>query len=97
MKETDRIWLLLAKKLTGEAKKEELAELQDLIREYPVAKHHLRLFSDICEPVKLKDSEEVEKDSEEAENAFARHLQRMKRLHVNFTSDSLNIPLPEEG
>ncbi len=70
MKEQDRLWVLMARQLTGEATEEELLELQKLLEKYPDATTSTPILSEILKPAEGKISE----DSEEA---FTRHHQRM--------------------
>ena len=74
MQYQDRIWDLTAKKLSGEATAEELAELQQLLQDHPEMVQQVGLLSAIWQPThkKIADSE--------TENAFNRHLHRMARL-----------------
>jgi putative ABC transport system permease protein len=70
MEEQDRLWVLIAKQLTGEATEEELLELQKLLEKYPDATSSTRILSEILKPAEGK-------MSEESEEAFTRHHQRM--------------------
>ena len=47
MKEQDRIWTLIARKLAGEATEKELEELQELLKKYPEAGYSLQVLSDL--------------------------------------------------
>ncbi|HWK02616.1 MAG TPA: ABC transporter permease [Puia sp.] len=70
MKEQDRLWILIARQLTGEATEEELQELQKLLQETPDISYPMQVLSNLWKPTEPK-------DAEESENAFTRHHQRM--------------------
>jgi putative ABC transport system permease protein len=70
MKEKDRIWSLIAKKLAGEASDDELAELEQLLKNHPDATYPMELLTDLWQQQQKVDTSEIDK-------AFARHLQRM--------------------
>ena len=69
----DRIWTLLALKLTGEATPQELQELDSLLQQFPGASHSAELFDKLFSP-------EQTPPGKEAEDAYSRHLQRMKTM-----------------
>lgn len=68
MKEQDRIWILMARKLSGEATPEELAELARFQQQHPEITYSLQVLSDLetTGPAPL-----------DTEDAFQRHLTRM--------------------
>ena len=70
MKEQDRLWILITRQLAGEATEEELQELQQLLQKYPDTSYPLQVLSNLLKPAEPK-------DTEESENAFTRHHQRM--------------------
>lgn len=70
MEEKDRIWLLFARKLTGEATREELDELQELLQKYPDITFPVQFLSDAWK-------QKNEKEDPEAEDAYSRHLRRL--------------------
>ena len=70
MKDQDRLWILIAKQLTGEATAEELLELQKLLQKYPDTTYTTQILSELLKPAE-------QKDAGESENAFTRHHQRM--------------------
>src|SRR6476619_3698979 len=84
----NRYWNLLAKKLSGEARPEELDELDELMREHPEwiypAEHVQGLF-------RLPVSD---KDSYDAELAFEVHLSRMKAAGSGLPQLEEPEPLP---
>src|ERR1700754_4307307 len=70
MKEKDRIWHLMARKLSGEATEEEKKELELLQQQHPDLTYSYQLLSDLWRS-------QSEKDQTETEDAFSRHLTRM--------------------
>jgi len=70
MKERDRIWKLVAKKLAGEATERDLRELQELIKAEPESSYSIQLLIDMWES-------SARGEDEEARGAFDRHLQRL--------------------
>ncbi len=70
MKEKDRIWHLMARKLSGEATEEEKKELELWQQQHPEMTYSLQLISDLWKY-------QSEKDETETEDAFSRHLTRM--------------------
>ncbi|WP_126969386.1 FecR family protein [Gynurincola endophyticus] len=79
--QVERIWLLIARKLSDEASMEELKELDMLIRQYPDSHFSLEVFNRLWE----KD-EEV--DPADLEDAYARHLNRMAEKGIHFSNGS---------
>lgn len=68
-----RIWLLISKKLAGEASESELKELQVLIRDNPEMEEFLESANKIWET-------NVPVNAWEVEQAYARHIIRMESL-----------------
>jgi putative ABC transport system permease protein len=68
MKEQDRIWILMARKLSGEATPEELAELTRFQQQHPEITYSLQVLSDLWHTQQKEPSEEA---------AYQRHLTRM--------------------
>lgn len=66
----DRLWVLIGKQLSGEASEEELQELQKLMQQFPDASYPMQILSGLWKPTE-------EKASQESEDAFSRHHQRM--------------------
>src|ERR1700761_3023735 len=75
MKEADRIWFLMARKLSGEATPEELAELARFQQEHPDQTYSLQVLADLWHAQQREAS--VAREAKEAEDAFQRHLTRM--------------------
>jgi hypothetical protein len=76
MKEKDRIWCLIAKKLSREASVYELAELEQLLKDHPDAAYSIKLLTNLWQQQPKVDAAELDK-------AFARHLQRMAEAEQN--------------
>src|ERR1700722_2409221 len=77
MDQQDRLYLLIARKLSGEATLEELAELARYQQEHPESTYSLQVLTDLWNQHskdELKDGQKAEADSEAA---FQRHLTRM--------------------
>ncbi|HEY8972217.1 MAG TPA: hypothetical protein VIM64_24100, partial [Puia sp.] len=89
MKERDRIWKLVAKKLAGEATERDLRELQELINHQPESSYSIQLLIDIWESAPLR-------DKEEQEAAFDRHLQRLEAHQRSLRKASRYKP-PKDG
>jgi ferric-dicitrate binding protein FerR (iron transport regulator) len=74
----DNIWNLIAKKLSGEADREELQELEDQLRINPDLHYSMQNIIDLWKPQRGL-------DLEEAHQAFNRHLERMQEQCPAFT------------
>lgn len=72
----DRIWLLVSKKLAGEANTDELTELEDLLRRDPDMHYALQNISDLWNL--------PNQHTTETEEAFDRHTSRMKANGVSW-------------
>jgi len=70
MKEKDRIWYLMARKLAGEATEEEKKELEEWQQSHPEMTYGLNLLTDLWRS-------QPEKNDAGAEEAFSQHLTRM--------------------
>lgn len=75
MVNNDRIWLLIGRKLAGEASAEELRELEQLLRTHPDIHFPLQTLSDLWSR-KSSDS-----DTELA-NAYSLHLEKMRQAGI---------------
>ena len=71
----DRIWLLIGRKLAGEASAEELQELEQLLRTRPEIHFPLQTLSDLW-------SRKFSHVDTKLENAYAFHLEKMKQAGV---------------
>src|SRR5689334_2373633 len=70
MQDVERIWHLMAKKLSDEATSEELEELRVLLLKYPETSFTLQIMTDLWK-------KGLEPDDTATEDAWMRHLQRM--------------------
>ncbi|HVU55146.1 MAG TPA: ABC transporter permease [Puia sp.] len=70
MKERDRIWKLIAKKLAGEATERDLRELQELLKDQPESSYSIQLLIDMW-------GSSAPADTAAAEEAFEEHLLRL--------------------
>src|SRR4030095_4205339 len=71
----DLFWNLLAKKLAGEATAEEIQELEELMRVHPEWHYAAQHIEDIW-------GLRVKENSQAAEDAYLRHLNRMKKIGI---------------
>jgi transmembrane sensor len=69
------IWNLIAKMLAGEASPEELLELEKLLKENPDLHYPVQMVNDLWHTAKAA-------ETEEAELAFDRHLERLGNLEA---------------
>ena len=70
-------WNLIARKLSGEATPEELRELEHLLRCNPELHYSVQTVTDLWNPTDTH-------DQQVAEEAFNRHVERMRDLHIDF-------------
>ncbi|MBL0267836.1 MAG: FecR family protein [Chitinophagaceae bacterium] len=73
----ETFWILLSKKLSGEASLEELVVLENLILEHPEWQLAIQNLGEIWKY-------QPKKDQTEEEDAYMLHLQRMQELNVPF-------------
>ena len=73
----DRIWNLIAKKLSCEASEAELRDLEMLLRENPDLHYPVQTIIDLW-------MSDVQFDQQEAHEAFTRHIERMKELKIDY-------------
>lgn len=73
----ETFWILLSKKLSGEASPEELVVLENLILEHPEWQYAIQNLGEIWKY-------QPKKDQTEEEDAYMLHLQRMQELNVPF-------------
>ena len=78
-------WNLIAKKLMGIATREEMEELELLLRNNPELHYPMQTIMDLWKSY----NPDIQR---EAEQAFNRHLDRMQQLNIDFSSAGL-IPL----
>lgn len=73
-------WILFSKKLAGEATPDELAELENLVKQHPEWQYSIQSVEDIWNtPAPLSD-----KDMADAEDAYMLHLHRMQEKNISF-------------
>ena len=77
----EKIWNLIAKKLSGEASEAELKELEQLLRNNPDLHYPVQTVIDLWKS-------DNRFDQEQAHEAFRRHVERMGELKVDFKSES---------
>lgn len=73
MQQEDRLYLLIARKLSGEATPEEFAELARYQQEHPESTYSLQVLTDLWS----QNSKDKHENKTESEAAFQRHLTRM--------------------
>ena len=70
MQQTDPLWILLAREITGDASAEEKKALQELIADDPVKQNLVDKIICFCEMNTTEDSHEIK-------NAWNKHVQRL--------------------
>lgn len=65
----DRVWVLMSRKLTGEATEDELQELLNMLENDPAIYYSMRIISTIWK-------NPANRDREDMENAYRKHLNR---------------------
>src|ERR1700743_2270711 len=82
MKEQDRIWILLSRKLAGEATEKEIKELEEWQRLHPEMSYSFQFLSDLWNARSPEDRDMAEgtntEKAEKAEEAFEAHLLRLE-------------------
>jgi ferric-dicitrate binding protein FerR (iron transport regulator) len=81
----ERFWVLLSKKLSGEAKPTELNELEDLITDHPEWQYAIQNLEDLWK-------HQEEKDYQQEEDAYLLHLHRMKEMNIPFGDGPVDVP-----
>jgi transmembrane sensor len=79
----ERVWNLMAKKLSGETSPEELQELERLLQSNPDLLAQAKILAEMW-------NQAAPDDRQAAEDAFDRHLDRMKEIN----SGEIDIPMP---
>lgn len=90
MTEQERIWRLVARRLANEATEQDLNELQELLQKRPEMTYSLQVVSDIWKSAEEKDIAAAE----DAEKAFHRHQQRMKRRELAALREPFSLKTP---
>jgi transmembrane sensor len=73
----EKFWVLLSKKLSGEAASEELKELENLVLNHPEWQYAIQNLEDLWK-------HQPQKDYMQEEDAYMLHLHRMKELNIPF-------------
>jgi ferric-dicitrate binding protein FerR (iron transport regulator) len=76
--EQERIWNLIAKKVSGQSTPEELHELELILRGNPELHYPIQTVIDLLQ------KNQNNPDIEEAHKAFDRHIERVQNLGINF-------------
>ncbi|HJV19743.1 MAG TPA: FecR family protein [Sediminibacterium sp.] len=76
----EQLWVLLSKKLTGEASAEELAELELLISENPEWQYAVQNLEDLWQKQPVY-------DSAVSEDAFLLHMNRLAEMNITLNED----------
>lgn len=82
----EKLWILLSRKLAGEATQAELREFEEIIQDHPDWQQALQGIDDIW---KLP----VQADEMQAEDAYLIHLQQLKEQHISFEDDAHGNPV----
>ncbi|MCG7856486.1 DUF4974 domain-containing protein [Flavihumibacter sediminis] len=83
---TDRLWELVAKKLSGESSVQEAAELEELLRQHPEYHYPLQTISDLW-------FQQGVSNSADAGAAYERHIERMVTLGLLDEGEENNADL----
>lgn len=83
----ENFWVLLSKKLSGEASLAELKELEGLVLEHPEWQYAIQNLEDLWK-------HQAPKEEMQAEDAYMLHLHRMTEMNVSFADSSAeSIPV----
>lgn len=77
-------WSLIAKKLSGEASSADLKELEELLRKNPELHYPLQTIMGLWN---APAAEDPASSGEQAETAFAHHLDRLRELNIGFPAE----------
>jgi len=86
--DNDRIWNLIAKKLSGEASPDDLRELESILRFDPELHYSLEALHDMWK-------KQIEQDASQSEIAFQKHMERMHSMGVDMGNPSAGSSLDE--
>jgi transmembrane sensor len=85
----DRFWLLIARKMSGEASLQELNELESLLKSHPELHFSLQALTELWKT-------ETNHSPEELRHSFEKHIKRMKDAGISFgTRDSEHQDIPD--
>lgn len=82
----ETFWVLLSKKLSGEASEKELADLENLVLEHPEWQYAIQNLSDLWK-------HQPENDNAKEEDAYLLHLHRMSEMNVPFEEGTEPAPV----
>jgi transmembrane sensor len=85
----EKFWVLLSKKLSGEASLAELKDLEGLVLEHPEWQYAIQNLEDLWK-------HQAPKEEMQAEDAYMLHLHRMTEMNISF-GDSSAEPIPVIG
>jgi ferric-dicitrate binding protein FerR (iron transport regulator) len=89
MMNPERIWTLLARKLSGEASPEELKEIEALLKEFPDAHLHVQAVTETW-------NRSLSPDAGDAQDAYDRLSRRLNSLGYGFSEDPANENFPQQ-
>ncbi len=81
----EKFWILLSKKLSGEAFVAELKDLENLILEHPEWQYAIQNLEDLWK-------HQPKKDNTQEEDAYMLHLHRMTELDIPFENGPVETP-----
>jgi transmembrane sensor len=82
----EKFWVLLSKKLSGEASPDELKELENLVLEHPEWQYAIQNLEDLWK-------HQPPRDDLQAEDAYMLHLHRMTEKNIPFDNHSTATPI----
>lgn len=82
----EKFWVLLSKKLSGEASAEELMDLENLIQQHPEWQYAIQSLGDLW-------SQQPPKDDLQADDAYMLHLHRMTEMNISFSDIPEELPV----
>lgn len=82
----EKFWVLLSKKLSGEASHDELKELENLVLEHPEWQYAIQNLEDLWK-------HQPPKDDLQAEDAYMLHLHRMTEKNISFDDRPATTPV----
>ena len=82
----ENFWVLLSKKLSGEASLAELKELEHLVLEHPEWQYAIQNLEDFWK-------QQPPKDDMQAEDAYMLHLHRMNEMNISFENAPVEMQI----
>ena len=77
---TDRFWILIARKLSGESSVEENRELEELLKQHPNLHFSVEIISNLWK-------QRTKKDQGLLENSYHEHIERMNNFGISLNQD----------